>query len=104
MTDADVTRLNAEWDRAFAALRAAGLEADADDPVAAHYRAASDAVNHANRHHEARNLRPIVVDTDDEPVYGWDHPEYSDWRSAVSNGDTLRGFHDWLASGPPGER
>lgn len=57
MTDADVTRLSAEWDRAFAALRAAGLEADADDPVAAHYRAASDAVNHANRHHEARNLR-----------------------------------------------
>lgn len=38
-----------EWRDAFDELRAAGLEADADHPIAAKYRAASDAVNHANR-------------------------------------------------------
>lgn len=41
--------LDAAWNEAFAALRAAGLEADADHPVAARYRAASDEVNHSNR-------------------------------------------------------
>ncbi len=41
--------IHAEWRRAFDALRAAGLEADADHPIAAYYRAASDAVNHSNR-------------------------------------------------------
>lgn len=41
--------LDVQWHQAFAALRAAGLEADADDPIAARYRAASNAVNHANR-------------------------------------------------------
>lgn len=41
--------LDAEWHRAFDALRVAGLEANADHPIAAAYRAASDAVNHANR-------------------------------------------------------
>jgi len=49
VNDADHAVLDAEWHKAFDALRAAGLEADADDPIAAHYRAASDAVNHANR-------------------------------------------------------
>lgn len=47
--DADHAVLDAAWHRAFDALRAAGLEADADEPLAAEYRAASDAVNHANR-------------------------------------------------------
>ena len=47
--DAEWRVLDAEWDLAFAALRAAGLEADADHPIAARYRAASNAVNHANR-------------------------------------------------------
>lgn len=46
---AQLARLDAEWHCAFDALRAAGLEADADHPIAAAYRAASDAVNHANR-------------------------------------------------------
>jgi len=46
---ADAERLGAEWDVAFAALRQAGLEADSGDPIAVRYRAASDAVNHANR-------------------------------------------------------
>ncbi len=49
MSDADHAVLDAAWHAAFAALRAAGLESDADHPVAASYRAASDAVNHANR-------------------------------------------------------
>lgn len=50
---AEQQRLSAEWDEVFAALRAAGLEADADHPIAARYRTASDAVNHANRKLEA---------------------------------------------------
>lgn len=49
ITDAEHAVLDAEWHQAFDALRAAGLEADADDPIAAHYRSASNAVNHANR-------------------------------------------------------
>jgi hypothetical protein len=49
VNDADHAVLDAEWREAFDALRAAGLEADAEDPTAARYRAASDAVNHANR-------------------------------------------------------
>lgn len=49
VSDADHAVLDAAWHKAFDALRAAGLEADADDPIATHYRAASDAVNHANR-------------------------------------------------------
>lgn len=47
--DNDHAALDAEWHQAFDALRAAGLDADADDPTAARYRTASDAVNHANR-------------------------------------------------------
>ncbi len=49
VTDAEHAALDAEWHQAFAALRAAGLESDADDPIAARYRSASKAVNHANR-------------------------------------------------------
>lgn len=49
------TALKAEWQEAFDALRAAGLESDADDPIAARYRAASSAVNHANRKRELAN-------------------------------------------------
>ena len=49
VNDADHAVLDAEWREAFDALRAAGLEADAADPTAVRYRAASDAVNHANR-------------------------------------------------------
>lgn len=49
--------LKAEWDEAFDALRTAGLEADADHPIAARYRTASDAVNHANRSREFAPLR-----------------------------------------------
>lgn len=41
--------LEAEWDQSFSALKAAGLEHDADHPIAARYRAASTAVNHSNR-------------------------------------------------------
>lgn len=48
-SDADHAVLDAAWHRAFDALQAASLEADADHPVAAAYRAASDAVNHAIR-------------------------------------------------------
>ena len=49
VTDTDYAVLDAEWQESFDALRAAGLEADADDPIAARYRDASDAVNHAAR-------------------------------------------------------
>lgn len=49
VNDADHAVLDAEFNDAFAELRAAGLEADADHPIAERYRAASDAVNHANR-------------------------------------------------------
>jgi hypothetical protein len=41
--------LKPEWQESFDALRAAGMEHDADDPIAARYRAASDALNHALR-------------------------------------------------------
>lgn len=47
--DAEHAVLDAEWHEAFDALRAAGLEHDADHPIAERYRAASNAVNHANR-------------------------------------------------------
>jgi hypothetical protein len=57
VNDADHAVLDADWRKAFDALRAAGLEADADDPIAARYRGASDAVNHANRSRDvARGL------------------------------------------------
>jgi len=49
VNDADHAVLDAEWNKSFDALNAAGLEAHADHPIAAHYRDASDAVNHANR-------------------------------------------------------
>jgi hypothetical protein len=49
VNDADHAVLDAAWNEAFAALRAAGLESDTDDPIAATYRAATKAVNHANR-------------------------------------------------------
>lgn len=49
VSDEDHARLDAEWHQAFNALRAAGLEHDADHPIAARYRAAGKAVNHANR-------------------------------------------------------
>ena len=42
-------KLSATFDKSFAALKAAGLEHDADHPIAAEYRRASNAVNHANR-------------------------------------------------------
>lgn len=47
--DTEWAALDAAWRQAFAALTAAGLEHDADHPTAARYRAASNAVNHANR-------------------------------------------------------
>jgi hypothetical protein len=47
--DDEIRALTAEFDSAFAALRRAGLEANADDLIAKRYRDASDAVNHANR-------------------------------------------------------
>lgn len=53
--------LDAEWHKAFDALRAAGLESDADDPIAARYRAAGNAVNHANRRRER-------IASDPEPI------------------------------------
>lgn len=49
VSDEDHAVLDADWHRSFDALRAAGLEADADHPIAAQYRSASNAVNHANR-------------------------------------------------------
>ena len=49
VSDADHAVLDAEWHTSFDALRGAGLEADADHPIAARYRDASNAVNHANR-------------------------------------------------------
>lgn len=49
VSNSDHAVLDAQWHQAFHALRAAGLEAEADHPIAATYRAASDAVNHANR-------------------------------------------------------
>jgi hypothetical protein len=51
--------LKAEFTQAFDALRAAGLEHDADHPIAAAYRAASDAVNHSNRSREAKAIRAL---------------------------------------------
>lgn len=47
--EAELAELDLEWKQAFSALRAAGLEHDADHPIAARYRDASDAVNHARR-------------------------------------------------------
>ena len=49
VSDADHAVLDADWHKSFDALNAAGLEAHADHPIAAQYRDASDAVNHANR-------------------------------------------------------
>jgi len=49
VNDKEHAVLDAAWHEAFDALNAAGLEADAKDSIAARYRAASDAVNHANR-------------------------------------------------------
>jgi hypothetical protein len=49
VSDADHAVLDAEWHQAFDALRSAGLEHDVEHPIAARYRAASAAVNHANR-------------------------------------------------------
>lgn len=46
---AQQTDLSAKFQKAFADLKAAGVEHDADHPAAAAYRAASDAVNHVNR-------------------------------------------------------
>lgn len=46
-----------DFDRAFAALLVAGLEHNADHPIAERYRAASNTVNHANRKAEAAALR-----------------------------------------------
>lgn len=46
-----------EWQQAFDVLRSAGLEADADNPIAIRYRAASDAVNHANRSREFAGMK-----------------------------------------------
>ena len=48
-SDDDHAGLDAAWHVAFDALRAAGLEADAPAAIAAKYRAASNALNHANR-------------------------------------------------------
>lgn len=56
IANAEARQLKAEWDEAYDALRAAGLEADADHPIAARYRAASAAVNHAKRKREAQGL------------------------------------------------
>ena len=60
VSDADHAVLDAEWNKSYADLRSAGLEADADHPIAAHYRDASDAVNHANRSRDYRIANPIV--------------------------------------------
>jgi hypothetical protein len=49
VSDEDHAVLDAAWHKSFNALRSAGLEADANHPIAAAYRAASKAVNHANR-------------------------------------------------------
>lgn len=49
VSDADHAVLDAAWNKSFAALKAAGVAHDADHPVAAAYRSASNAVNHANR-------------------------------------------------------
>lgn len=49
VSDADHAVLDAAWHKSFADLKAAGVAHDADHPVAAAYRAASNAVNHANR-------------------------------------------------------
>lgn len=71
--DAEHAVLDAAWHEAFDALRAAGVEADADHPVAAAYRTASNAVNHANRSRDfaIATGRP----TDRHPVCGFCHAE-----------------------------
>lgn len=46
---AQQAQLKHEFDVAFAALKAAGVEYDANDPIAQRYREASSAVNHVNR-------------------------------------------------------
>jgi hypothetical protein len=58
--------LKAEWQAAFDALRAAGLEADADDPIAARYRATSDAVNHSHRKREGAAIRKLAPTTEED--------------------------------------
>lgn len=55
-TKVDHASLDAAWHESFSALKDAGLEHDADHPIAAQYRAASDAVNHSNRRREAKEL------------------------------------------------
>lgn len=52
MATDDHAALDAEWHQAFDALRATGVEYDADDPIAARYRTASTALNHSNRRRE----------------------------------------------------
>lgn len=47
--DHELAPLEAEWQAAFEALKAAGLEHDADHPIAQRYRDASNAVNYAHR-------------------------------------------------------
>lgn len=57
-TSAATSPQEVEFRAALDALRAAGIEHDADHPVAARYRVASDAVNHYHRKRE----RPLTSD------------------------------------------
>jgi hypothetical protein len=65
---ADQADLKVEWDAAFADLKAAGIEHDADHPIAERYRQASNDVNHANRRldhaiatGQARSTDPVAA-------------------------------------------
>jgi hypothetical protein len=82
--------INERWQRAFDALRAAGLEANADHPIAVAYRAASDAVNHANR------SRDFNIATGME-VVGHSMSSYYNrpWRGAVEVAYATDGTGPW---------
>lgn len=71
VSDADHAVLDAAWHKSFANLKAAGVEADADHPVAAAYRAASNAVNHANRSRDYGIATGQIKPTRTEAAHGF---------------------------------
>lgn len=81
--------LSIAWDKAFAALKAAGLEAVDDDPIAATYRDASVAVNHANRKWESSTfnvLREFRLACDEYARTTCDGCDQDPWREPVHYG------------------
>lgn len=88
--DQTAARLDAEWHRAFDALRVAGLEANADHPIAAAYRAASDAVNHANRSRDFRATKDTMYKREAiQAVIDANKPDMYTNPAAISDAEAL---------------